>query len=121
VDREGFLRVDDSLRSPAHPNVFGAGDCVSLDRHPDTPKAGVYAVREAPFLERSLRAFFEGTRAPRYAPQSGFLSILGTADGKALLRYGGVVSWSGWAWRWKQTIDRRFVRRYQTIAGGFPE
>jgi selenide, water dikinase len=117
VDREGFLRVDEALRSTSHPGIFGAGDCVTLERHPEIPKAGVYAVREAPILDRSLRAFFEKGRPPRYAPQRGFLSILGTSDGKALLRYGPIVSWSRWAWGWKQRIDREFVRRYQEMAG----
>jgi NADH dehydrogenase FAD-containing subunit len=61
VDKKGFLLVDDSLRSIADPRIFGAGDCVTPERHPDTPKAGVYAVREAPVLWRSLVAEIEET------------------------------------------------------------
>jgi selenide,water dikinase len=113
VDRKGFLLVDDALRSIADPRVFGAGDCVTLERHPDTPKAGVYAVREAPILWRSLVAAIEGGEPPRYRPQSSFLSLLNTGDGKALLRYRSLVAHGRWAWRLKDWIDRRFMARYR--------
>jgi pyridine nucleotide-disulfide oxidoreductase family protein len=116
VDGKGFLLVDDALRSTADPRVFGAGDCVTPERHPETPKAGVYAVREAPVLWRSLAAAIaavEGGKPPRYEPQRGFLSLLNTGDGKALLRYKSVVTHSRWAWRLKDRIDRRFMARYR--------
>ncbi len=113
VDERGFLRVDDALRSTADKRVFGAGDCVTLVSRPDTPKAGVYAVREGPILWRSLLAALDGGTPPRYEPQSSFLSLLNTGDGKALLRYKGVVSHSRWAWRLKDRIDRGFMARYR--------
>jgi selenide,water dikinase len=113
VDGKGFLLVDDALRSIADPRVFGAGDCVTPERHPDTPKAGVYAVREAPVLWKSLVAAIEGGKPPRYEPQRSFLSLLNTGDGKALLRYKGLVAHSRWAWRLKDRIDRRFMARYR--------
>lgn len=116
VDGKGFLLVDDSLRSIADPRVFGAGDCVTLARHPETPKAGVYAVREAPVLYRSLLAAMEKGKPPRYEPQPDFLSLLNTGDGKALLRYKGLVTHSRWAWRLKDRIDRRFMARYEVPA-----
>jgi pyridine nucleotide-disulfide oxidoreductase family protein len=112
VDGKGFLLVDDALRSIADPQVFGAGDCVTPERHPWTPKAGVYAVREAPILWRSLVAAIEGAKPPRYKSQHGFLSLLNTGDGKALLRYKGLVVHSRWAWHLKDRIDRGFMARY---------
>ncbi len=114
---DGYLLVDDSLRSVTDPRVFGAGDCATLASRRGTPRAGVYAVREGPVLWRSLVAAVEGTGPPSYSPQRSFLSILNTADGRALLRYGAVVSWSRWAWRLKDAIDRRFMRRYQSLYG----
>lgn len=113
TDPRGFLLVDDALRSVSDARVFAIGDCATLASHPGTPKAGVYAVREAPVLWQSLVATLDGTPAPKYVPQSDFLSLLNTADGRAILRYGPVVSWSRWAWRLKDAIDRRFMRRYQ--------
>lgn len=109
VDKKGFLLVDDSLRSIADSRVFGAGDCVTLARHPETPKAGVFAVREAPVLWGSLLAGIEGGKPPRYEPQSNFLSLLNTGDGKALLRYKGLVAHTRWARRLKDRIDRKFM------------
>jgi NADH dehydrogenase FAD-containing subunit len=118
LDDRGFLLIDDALRSVDDPRVFAAGDCGTLASHPDTPKAGVYAVREGPVLWQSLKAALQGGEPPRYVPQSGFLSILNTGDGRALLHYKGLVSHSRWAWRLKDRIDRRFMRRYQDLTEG---
>jgi len=113
VDERGFLLLDDSLRALSDPRLFAAGDCGTLARHPATPKAGVYAVREAPVLWGSLLAAIHGTPPPRYRPQPGFLSLLNTADGRALLAWKGRVAHARWAWRLKDWIDRRFVGRYR--------
>jgi pyridine nucleotide-disulfide oxidoreductase family protein len=115
LDDRGFLLIDDALRSVDDPKVFAAGDCGTLASHPATPKAGVYAVREGPILWQSLKAALHGGEPPRYVPQSGFLSILNTGDGRALLHYKGIVSHSRWAWRLKDQIDRRFMERYQRL------
>jgi len=115
LDGRGFLLIDDALRSVADPRIFAAGDCGTLASHPETPKAGVYAVREAPVLWESLKAAVRGSEPPRYRPQQGFLSILNTSDGRALLDYKGIVSHSRWAWRLKDRVDRRFMARYQEL------
>lgn len=115
LDRRGFLLVDDTLRSPADPRVFAAGDCATLARHPATPKAGVYAVREAPILWQSLLAAAHGTPPPHYIPQASFLSLLNTADGRALLRWRGILLHSRSAWLLKDWIDRSFIQRYQRL------
>jgi len=116
TDRRGFLLIEDTLRSGGDPAVFAVGDCGTLKAYPDTPKAGVFAVREAPVLWHNLLALSTGEPLQRYEPQQGFLSILNTCDGKALLRYKGLVSWSRWAWWLKDWIDRRFMRKYQEVA-----
>jgi selenide, water dikinase len=116
LDDRGFLLTGDSLCSVDDPRIFAAGDCGTLASHPGTPKAGVYAVREGPVLWQSLKAAVEGGEPPRFAPQPGFLSILNTGDGRALLDYKGIVSHSRWAWRLKDRIDRRFMERYQGLA-----
>jgi selenide,water dikinase len=115
LDDRGFLLTDDALRSVADPRIFAVGDCGTLASHPDIPKAGVYAVREGPVLWESLKAAVRGGEPPRYEPQHGFLSILNTGDGRALLDYKGIVSHSRWAWWLKDWIDRRFMARYQGL------
>jgi selenide,water dikinase len=93
--------------------VWAAGDCATLSDHPETPKAGVYAVRQGPVLARNLRAALGDGTSRAYVPQKTFLSLLNTADGKALLRWHGAVSHSRFAWWLKDRIDRGFVRRYR--------
>lgn len=118
VEPRGFLWTDDRLRSTADRRVFAVGDCGTMLDHPRIAKAGVYAVREAPILWDNLRAAARGTPLRAYRPQRDFLSILNTCDGRALLHYKGLVSWSRWAWRLKDRIDRGFMRRYQRLAAG---
>ncbi|MFQ5719664.1 MAG: FAD-dependent oxidoreductase [Acidobacteriota bacterium] len=118
VDAGGFLLVDDALRSIDDVRVMAAGDCATPIHHPETPKAGVYAVRHGPVLWDSLLAASTGAAMPRYRPQPGFLSILNTGVGQALLRYRKLISHSRWAWRLKDGIDRRFMRRYHSLIPG---
>ncbi|HVS03309.1 MAG TPA: FAD-dependent oxidoreductase [Thermoanaerobaculia bacterium] len=113
TDSRGFMLVDPALRCLAAPHLLGAGDCVTLADHPETPKAGVYAVRQAPVLWQSLLAARDGSPPPAYTPQASFLSLLNTADGRALLRYKALVAHARWAFRLKDRIDRGFMRKYQ--------
>jgi selenide,water dikinase len=113
TDPRGFLWTDDALRSIADPRVFAVGDCGTPASHPTLAKSGVYAVREAPVLWRNLLAAARGESPATFRPQRDFLSILNTGNGRALLHYKGIVTWSRWAWRLKDRIDRRFMRRYR--------
>ncbi len=115
VSTDGYLLVDDGLRSISDPRILAVGDCATLVNYPRTPKAGVYAVRQAPILWRSIVSSMEGTPTPLYTPQTKFLSILNLCDGTALLDYHGFTSRGRWVWRLKDWIDRRFVSRYQRL------
>lgn len=113
LDERGFLLLDDSLRSIEDPKIFAAGDCGTMANFPQTPKAGVYAVRQAPILWESLRAALRGEEHPRYQPQTGFLSILNLGDGRALMHWKGLVVVGGVVFRLKDWIDRRFLAKYR--------
>lgn len=115
TEPRGFLWITDTLHSVADPRVFAVGDCGTFIQYPWVAKSGVYAVREAPVLWRNLRAAACGRPLERYRPQRGFLSILNTGRGRALLQYKGMASWSRWSWWLKDAIDRRFMRRYQEL------
>jgi len=116
TDEAGFLRIDGTLRAVGGEPVWGAGDCIALEGHPEMPRAGVYAVRQGPVLARNLRAALEGREPETYSPQDSFLSIMNTADGRALLRWKGIVTHGRIAWWLKDWIDRRFMRRFGVTA-----
>lgn len=121
VDTRGFLLVDDRLRTMADPAVYAAGDAATLERRPDTPKAGVYAVREGPVLWTNLAAAAIGAAPTEsYRPQPRFLAILNTGDGRAVVSYGSAATWSGWGMTLKNWIDRRFMRRFQALEARCP-
>ncbi len=121
LDRRGFLSVDHYLQSVDDPSVFGAGDCVTIDSHPHVPKAGVYAVREGPILANNLRTALGAGRRRRFKPQTGFLSLLNTGDGKAILSYRGLALHSRAGWWLKDMIDRQFIEKYSRPELGPPD
>lgn len=117
TDAAGYLRVEPTLRTPAHPEIFGAGDCVAIDGSPWVDKAGVYAVREGPVLARNLARALRGASPEVYRPQRSWLSLMNGGDGRAFLYWRGIVAHNRAAWWLKDRIDRRFVRRFQRLAG----
>jgi pyridine nucleotide-disulfide oxidoreductase family protein len=116
VDDRGFVRTDEQLRSGSHPQVFATGDCASWPGHA-LPKAGVHAVRMGPVLAGNLRAALLGpTDAGAlevHRPQRHFLALLATGDGRAIASRGPFGAEGAWAWRWKDRIDRRFLRQFE--------
>lgn len=109
---DGFLAVRPTLQTTADWPVFAVGDSASIESSP-VPKAGVYAVREGPVLWDNLERHFAGRELRAYQPQRGFLSLLSTGDGRALLDYQGFATHGGWPFRLKDHIDRKFMRMYQ--------
>jgi len=82
TDAGGFVRVRPTLQVEGHDALFAAGDCARFE--PDLAKAGVYAVRQGPLLDRNLRARVAGGVLRAYRPQRDFLVLLNLGDGAAL-------------------------------------
>ena len=111
-DTAGCIRVDATLRSVSHKFVFAAGDCAAIEANP-RPKAGVWAVRAGAPLAANLRRATRGRKPRRWHPQSEALAIVGLGDGRALAWRNGLAVSGRPVWRWKDWIDRRWMRMYQ--------
>ena len=114
TDGKGFISVNDNLRSVSHDRVFAAGDIAHFESGA-RPKSGVYAVRAGPALASNLRRCLEGRSVRPFRPQRRTLSLIGTGDGRAVASKGALAVAGGWAWHWKQWIDRRFMQRFQQL------
>ena len=112
LDESGFIAVDDTLRSTGDTRVFAVGDCATVLKH-RRPKAGVFAVRQGPPLAENLRHVLLGEAPRPFVPQTRYLSIIGTGDGRAMATRGSWAIEGAWVWRWKNHVDRKWMRLYQ--------
>ncbi len=111
-DDRGFLSTRRTLRVVDHDRIFSVGDTGTIQDDP-TLKAGVFAVRQGPILWDNLRRSLWKRPLVNYVPQRRFLKLINTADGKSIAEYSKITRYTGWAWRLKDRIDRRFMAMYQ--------
>ncbi len=115
-DSRGFLATKPTLQSTVDPLVFAVGDSGSIPETP-FPKAGVYAVRQSPILWHNIKALLNGGPLLEFKPQSDFLKLLNTGDGRALLLYKSLTVHARWCWILKTWIDRKFLKNFQIQNG----
>jgi pyridine nucleotide-disulfide oxidoreductase family protein len=108
----GFLSIAPTLASISDPRIFAVGDCATVVDAP-MPKAGVFAVRQGAALTTNLRRALRDKPLMPHRPDPDFLTILMIGDGSAIAGHGSWLALEGrWVWRWKDRIDRRFMRRF---------
>ncbi len=109
----GFIAVGPTLQS-SDPAIFAAGDCAHLT-HAPRPKAGVFAVRQAPVLFDNLRAALSGGDMRPYQPQKDYLKLVSLGSKRALAEKWGTARAGSLLWRWKDRIDRKFMRQFTDL------
>jgi len=115
LDADGCVRVDSCLQSVSDPLVFAVGDVASMDGRP-LEKAGVFAVRMGRPLADNLRRSVADRRLRPYTPQRRWLALISTGDRYAVASRAALGFAGFWVWRWKDWIDRRFMRRFDELA-----
>jgi selenide,water dikinase len=115
-DASGFLRVDDYLRVVGHDTIFAAGDTIAFEPR-NLPKSGVYAVRAGPVLAENIRRAAAGHHLEKFRPQEQALYLISVGRKYALGTRNGVTVSGYWVWRWKDWLDRRFMRRFKRLPG----
>jgi selenide,water dikinase len=120
LTQEGFIAVDETLRSSGDPRIFAAGDVATMIGHP-REKAGVFAVRQGPPLAANLRRALAGKRLRRAVPQRRGLALIGTGGQRAVASRGPFAAYGPSLWQLKDWIDRRWMRRYRELPEMVPE
>lgn len=111
--QDGFLAVNPQLQTD-DPAVFAVGDCAHMQATP-RPKAGVFAVRQAPVLFDNLRAALSGGDLRPYRPQRDYLKLISLGSKSALAEKFGTARSGPLLWRLKDAIDRRFMDQFTAL------
>ena len=109
--------VDDYLRCVKYKNILGAGDCIALESCLNSsfpPKAGVFAVREGPYLAQNILSTINcETKLKAYKPQKDALAILITSNTKAIALKNGYYLHSSLMMKLKNMLDTGFMKKFQ--------
>jgi pyridine nucleotide-disulfide oxidoreductase family protein len=111
LDSRGYVAIDACHQSSSHKNIFAAGDiCSRTDVR--LVRSGVHAVHAGPILARNLLAAMENLPLKPYIPRRRSLYLLASGDGRAVASWGPLSAEGAWVWRWKDRIDRHFIRQF---------
>ena len=119
LDANGFILINEQLQTLTDPKIFAAGDVASFTARP-LEKAGVFAVRMGPPLVNNLRLALRGQPLVAYTPQRSWLALISTGDRFAVASRGLLGFAGAWVWRWKDRIDRRFMRKFTELPAMAP-
>ena len=110
----GFVTIDNTLRSVTDRDIFAVGDCANMAYAP-RPKAGVFAVRQAPVLFKNLQASLTGSRFETYDPQQDYLKLISLGSKRAAADKFKRFMQGKQLWRLKDKIDRKFMDKLDDL------
>jgi selenide, water dikinase len=119
LDSDGCVQVNRCLQSTSHAQVFAAGDVAGIAGNA-LPKAGVHAVRQGPTLAANLRRCLRGEPPQAFSGTRRALYLISAGERYAVMSWGAFALEGAWVWRWKDRIDRRFMRKYQQLQARLP-
>ena len=111
---KNFIEVGSTFQSTSHKHVFAVGDIAANVDDP-RPKAGVFAVRQAPYLEDNLRRLFADEPLQVVDLQTQYLSLLALGEQVAVASRNGLTLSGAWVWKWKNYIDQKFMRQFSEM------
>lgn len=111
LSNDGFIAVDAFQRSVSHENVFATGDVCSR-QDVSVTRSGVHAVHAGPFLAKNLCAVLSDHVLQSYQPHRSPLYLISCGDQYAVASWGKFSYRGYWVWRWKNYIDKGFVRKF---------
>lgn len=116
---DGGMLVNSFLQSTKYPELFGGGDCISLEGSP-LAKVGVYAVRQNPVLFHNLVAMLEETPLLSFEPGPPYMLILNMGDTRGILWKWSLTVNGKLSFLLKDFVDRRFMKKFQ-VSGELDE
>jgi len=110
----GYLTITNTLQTTRDDSIFATGDCAHMGFAP-RPKAGVFAVRQAPVLFDNLQAIATGSKLSTFDPQQDYLKLISLGERKAAAdKFKRFLQGKG-LWRLKDGIDKRFMTKLNDL------
>ena len=76
-------------------------------------KSSVFAIRQGGPLAINLRRTVRREALAAFVPRRHAFSLIATGARHAVVSRGPLVLEGDWVWRWKDRVDRAFMRRFR--------
>jgi selenide, water dikinase len=108
---DGSVLVNRYLQSSNQPHIFAAGDCAEIVGTA-LPKSGRWAERQGVLLAANLHAYMRGKPLQPFVYNRRGMNVISLGERRAVVSRFGVAVSGRWVWRWKDSLDRKWIQRY---------
>lgn len=112
TDDDGYLKVEETLQVREYPSIFAVGDCTSLSDHKNVAQKEGFDFYQGEVLYENIKGFFDSGIGVTYQPAKRRFSILSLSNKEGLAIYKSHSFKGHWAWRMKQKLNQRNMKRY---------